>query len=982
MKTFLKSKLHFLIISLLSLTPIIWFFGMDGFLINGLDTNFPLDPLIWFKRRFFIWNSLVNGGQNFSSSVSGIFFHLIQVIPYLLGFNLQAVELISFIFWFSAICFSAYVFITSILPKKKLAAITFVVLYSFNIYLFNTWENIKVSNLALVVGLPLFLSILIRIKDGKISIGKFLVFTTLSSLLVSGSGINPAYFIVLIGSCVIYSLFAFLDLRGTQKKISFLIESFLFLTLVCLTNFFWLFPTVQHLLFSQKVVNLSDLGFTNWLYSLSENTSLLNVIRFQGAWDWYAKDISGMPLYIPYAANYFYRLPFVVFSFVLFAISLVSLILRQEKMRYIYAFFALLASLGIFFGVGSHPPTGEIYIFLIKHVPFLPFFRSPWYIFTPYVILSFSALAVLLYDYFDERTEGTRNYSKVLLWFCLATFFLGHMLYSYPLWMGKIFRSNRSDSFYVKFPDYLWDSARWLSESNQSDRLITYPDDQLEQFKWGYRGTDSITGLFSNKEFFTPTFNQGNKSIGLLMEKFYSHVKRQELGSAVSIMKFLGANVILNKTDALTLSPQLNESIEKITKTTTIGLWKFHEVPKDLTNQKIFVPRFVYTTDLEEEFVSATPLLESQSIQVKKGDTEFERTKLFNQAGNIILPKRFGNEENDLVNSTQKFTFEIAKTGRYKIGLERQGLRLSDVSMLIDENDITTGREEDAFFVWDIELTRAGNHEVEVVFPEYNNIFEKEDYSKYLVSDKLRKEEQPQNPMDTLVVYNDEDTEKLITFNLKAFNAMNDYVVSFDYKYFYGSVPILDIFQSIPRVPLKVLTVYPGSSSDWEKVTKFVDPAPIVGSDMEIKIRIPKNSMGARSKLYIENLSVNRAYTNKLILIPEEIPIIDSIPDVTYKKISPVEYEVEVKNISANYILAFLENYDTGWKILFGDETNKSIHFSINGYANAWFIPATQNSQKFKIYYQPQFYYNFSLAVSSITIFVSIVCWFKFGRTK
>ena len=153
------------ILIVLSLTPVVWFWGRQGVLINGLDTNFPLDPLVWFRRRFFIWNSLVNAGVDFSSSVSGVFFHLIQVIPYSLGFNLQTVELISIVFWFAAVIFSGFLFIKTILPESKLAQLTFVVLNAFNTYLFNTWENIKVSNLALMVGLPLMLALLVKLSS-------------------------------------------------------------------------------------------------------------------------------------------------------------------------------------------------------------------------------------------------------------------------------------------------------------------------------------------------------------------------------------------------------------------------------------------------------------------------------------------------------------------------------------------------------------------------------------------------------------------------------------------------------------------------------------------------------------------------------------------------------------------------------------------------------------------------------------------------
>src|SRR3990167_10863375 len=122
-----KIKQNWLIIILIlfSLTPVIWFLGRGGVLINGSDTNFPLDPIICFKRRFFVWNDVANAGTNFASSTAGFFFHLIQVIPFSLGAPLQLTQMISLVFWFSLIIFSGFVFAKVIIPRNRLAQLVF-----------------------------------------------------------------------------------------------------------------------------------------------------------------------------------------------------------------------------------------------------------------------------------------------------------------------------------------------------------------------------------------------------------------------------------------------------------------------------------------------------------------------------------------------------------------------------------------------------------------------------------------------------------------------------------------------------------------------------------------------------------------------------------------------------------------------------------------------------------------------------------------
>src|SRR6266404_5529780 len=190
-----KKYWYLVLIFFLCLTPLIWFIHHPGALINGVDTNFPLNPLVWFQRRFFVWSNTVNAGSDFSSSTSGIFFHFVQVVPYLFKFGLQRVELISLIFWFSLMISVSFYLARNLFPKSVPAQIVFVVFYCFNTYLFNTWENVKVSNIALMVSLPLFIANILAFQKELIDFRTYLFRNLLGSVIAMGTGINPAYFI-------------------------------------------------------------------------------------------------------------------------------------------------------------------------------------------------------------------------------------------------------------------------------------------------------------------------------------------------------------------------------------------------------------------------------------------------------------------------------------------------------------------------------------------------------------------------------------------------------------------------------------------------------------------------------------------------------------------------------------------------------------------------------------------------------------------
>ena len=95
---------------------------------------------------------------------AGIFFHIVQYIPYIIGFPLQVTQKISLVFWFGLIAFSAYIYSDNLVKNNRLLKILFVCLYSLNIYMFNSWENVKVSNLSLVRCNPATFAYFYKIK--------------------------------------------------------------------------------------------------------------------------------------------------------------------------------------------------------------------------------------------------------------------------------------------------------------------------------------------------------------------------------------------------------------------------------------------------------------------------------------------------------------------------------------------------------------------------------------------------------------------------------------------------------------------------------------------------------------------------------------------------------------------------------------------------------------------------------------------------
>jgi hypothetical protein len=993
MITFIKKYWHLIFLGLLCLTPFLWFLGKNqGVIIDGLDTNFPLDPLVWFQRRFFIWSDVVNAGSDFSSSASGLFFHLIQVIPYLLGFSLRGVQLVSLVFWFSAIIFSSYTLARLIVPKSKLAQIVMVVIYSYNIYLFNTWENIKVANLSLVASLPLFVAILYSLTQKIIKFRSALVYICLVSVLAYGSGINPAYFATIIFTIAVTVLILAIDGIGKRDFFKILTWGVYVIGVLVLVNLFWILPLLNNLI-AQSTRSLADIGLTNWLDSLSENTSLLNVIRLQGAWDWYTVNKYGVPEYLPYALNYLSRLPFIVFSFVVPFLSFASLVFMEKRKRFWYLLFGTFAVVGIFLGAGSHPPTGGLFMFFATHVPFFSFFRSPWYIFTPVLIIAYSGLVALLISKLSELLKG--KYARFVLPAGVFLFLIFYFLYNYPLVTGKIFRPQRNDSFYVKFPEYVWQTKDWLAKNvKEQSRLISYPDDQLEVFTWGYRGTESIINLFSNKEVITPSFNIQSKTFAALLDQFFVHMRRQEFASAFSIMKYLGADTIFVKKDISTIFPGVSSAINQLVETTTFGKWEFMK-PKNFIAEKIFLPQHLFVNlSQEQDLVYAVPVLPDESVFVNNSsDTEVakiikkEEIPLYLRADNI-LPKaaqvtdiaRNERGEEFNVGNIQEYGFSLPKHGSFNIAIERSFLKANNLKVKLDSLTIAENyiKDGDSFVMVGPINISAGKHIVRVEYPLAENILVLPDLNNYAFDSGLREGELLVDAGKTLVVFNPANTPKEIAFSVKNPNPFIKYIVGFDYKYSYGSIPRIDLVQSIPTSPVKSFPMYLGSSVDWEKLNYVFEPVHAENSKLEFIIKMPANKPGDRSKAYLENLFVRRIYDNKVLIVENDSDLNpENALKAVFTKISPVKYEVEVENVSSDkgYIIAFLENYNRDWSLTAyqakGDP--KPIHFKINGYANGWYIPAENKATKFVIYYQPQKLYLISWIVSVGTFFLILI---------
>ncbi|KKM67900.1 hypothetical protein LCGC14_1466450, partial [marine sediment metagenome] len=100
-------------------------------------------------------------------------------------------------------------------------------------------------------------------------------------------------------------------------------------------------------------------------------------------------------------------------------------------------------------------------------------------------------------------------------------------------------------------------------------------------------------------------------------------------------------------------------------------------------------------------------------------------------------------------------------------------------------------------------------------------------------------------------------------------------------------------------------------------------------------------------------------------------------PKVSFTRINPAKFRARVTDVTNPYLLVFSESFNSGWKAyhgrinwfqsLWAKPIAEDKHFSVNGYANAWYIDK-QSDQDITLYYWPQTLFYIGLILSGLLL--------------
>lgn len=488
-----------LILGLAALIPISWF-EPDRIIFKG-DPVMTLDPARSFIERWSLWPAKNNLGYEPSITIASVIHQFIQAIPVWLGGDDRLSEMWHFSFWFVLPGLTMAVFIRALADRlaiSRWAVPVAVIFYLFNLYrlaLFGDNNHFEVY--AAVPLLFYWVTIAIRPKSDwrRPAIG-----FGLSTLLAAQAGTNPPQYLMIWLAVGIYgSILTLADRHNWRSALNFWL---LALATTVIVNLFWVLPFALTLL---RQSGLSSGANLDWLSDLSKHTSLPRVLRLIGAWGWF-DNWRGEP-YAPYAA--IYQQPFWwQLAIIPAAFSLLFLAFRRAWNRYSLALLVI-GCLAIIFSQGTHPPSGRLFEWAAKNLPFFWIFRSPWYKFTNLTAFSYAALIGLgigyLMTYLSSlRSTGWRFWLAPIILVVVMALppVLAHPLVTGRLWTTEQEVSNLSPDI-IPYPTHIRRAADWLNSQPGNTAVALLPYQGASIYSWGYSSLIDPIVYFSRRPIFT-----------------------------------------------------------------------------------------------------------------------------------------------------------------------------------------------------------------------------------------------------------------------------------------------------------------------------------------------------------------------------------------------------------------------------------------------------------------------------------------------
>lgn len=378
---------------------------------------------------------------------------------------------------------------------------------------------------------------------------------------------------------------------------------------------------------------------------------------------------------------------------------------------------------------------------------------------------------------------------------------------------------------------------------------------------------------------------------------------------------------------------QLNRCSD-INKDTVIGYINSRDF-KQLTLGQLIRQKAV----LDNEFKTGNVVKESETAKVK----------LREYLAYLGLLPRYDSSQLDTNKQRIVFEYYIFEEGHYNIRFnspDEDLIKNPPKIIQIDEKlvNLTPVQINTTTILYPKYKLNKGFHEIQLENQLNNNLLDSQIQSKKANPDSGFTVEI--DPVTKKPVFLGKSISGLIgqAFDLPDIKVGQNYKVNFDVLSNNGAAPFITITHDsdpfdasgnqISAVRGQV-SLENNSPDGWENIT--LNYSPVLNSTSAKLSLILTPPVDAK----IKNISFEKVFNHNLLLEEADRLQPQKIfqPNITWRKVNPVLYEVTLDNQESPYITIFSETFHPLWKVI--DTKGQEIdlpHFSINGFANAWLV--------------------------------------------
>ncbi len=529
----------------LGLLPVSYF--VDGALILGGDTAYPLDIGKSFYKSLFVWSQL--GGVGFTNAINLLviwpYFTILYVLQWV-GIGPVATQAV-FLAGLNICTGLAMFFCASNFYRGKnrqFVGLVSALVYLYNPYSMLNWSNPDPITLMAYAMYPFLLGAFVKGLGSSSPVRAGLLFSLLSLAVTTGY-LNIPFLVLLVLTMGLY-LFWHLFFEGAWKDQKAKIFRFLcsVVTASLLIHSYWIVPMAVSAW--ERLAHFQERGGMQWVDTFSAYSTFVHLLGLRGYSGWEA--VTDGRAAFSYAQTLTHHPLMALTAFLPILLAASTLLYRRRISSRTLFLFVLLSGV-LFLARGSRPPLAEINIWFYENIPGFMMFSSAYIKFGLVMAFCSALLAAIGLEELREYLTRARlaRYSRL----SVRVFLVAWAVYIFPFWTGDVLvnGNDQMPSFlHRQVPTYYYELAEWINQQSGDFKVLSLPQQNTwTSYSWGYVGVNILTTLLE-KPLIDSQLSRGTE-IYRAADHIYQNVGRDFNQDMVPLLSSLGVRYLLVHND-------------------------------------------------------------------------------------------------------------------------------------------------------------------------------------------------------------------------------------------------------------------------------------------------------------------------------------------------------------------------------------------------------------------------------------------------